>query len=263
MYIIKVGGGADINVEGIARDLARLDGPIVVVLGANAARDAIAERLGTPKTILESVSGYSSVYSDEAAIDAIMMAYAGLRCSRFVELCQQNDVNAVGLSGIDGRAVQGERNRGIRVREGSKTLLKRDFSGKPRAVNAALFRLLMGGGYVPVVTIPILDENGHAINSENDDIVNVLQRSLAADCVVQLIEAPGFLDDKDDPDSLVPELSRSEIEHREQQVEGRMKRKMLALRRLLESGASRVIIGDGRTDHPVSDALDGKGTLIQ
>jgi len=263
VYIIKVGGGAAINLEGIAKDLAALDGPAVVVLGANAVRDALAERLGTPKTVLTSISGYSSVYSDEQAMDAIMMSYAGLRCSRFVELCQQNDVNAIGLSGIDGRAVQGRRNRGIRVREGGKTLLKRDFSGKPSSVNASLFQTLMNQGYIPVLTIPIADESGYAINSENDDIVNVLQHALGAECIVQLIEAPGFLDDKDDPASLVSELSRGELERREQQVEGRMKRKMLALKRLFESGASTVIIGDGRTGSPISDALSGKGTVIQ
>ena len=263
MHIIKVGGGAAINLEGIVRDLANLEGPVVVVLGANAVRDDVAERLGTPKKILTSVSGYESVFSDEPAMDAIMMAYAGLRSSRFVELCQQKNVNAFGLSGIDGRAVQGQRNRGIRVREGNKTLVKRDFSGKPRSVNAPLFRLLMDNGYVPVLTIPIIDENGHAINSENDDIVNILQQSLAADHIVQLIEAPGFLDDKDDPASLVATLSQSELEHREQQVEGRMKRKMLALRRLFEFGASKVTIGDGRTETPISDALAGKGTIIQ
>ena len=263
MYIIKIGGGASINLQGIVRDLAKLDGPVVVVLGANAVRDDIAQRLGTPKKILTSVSGYESVYSDERAMEAIMMSYAGLRSSRFVELCQQNGVNAIGLSGIDGRAVQGRRNRGIRVREGGKTILKRDFSGKPKSVNAPLLRLLTDNGYVPVLTIPIIDEHGHAINSENDDIVNVLQESLTADHIVQLIEAPGFLDDKDDPSTLVPELSRGEIERREQQVEGRMKRKMLALRRLFESGASTVVIGDGRTQTPIRDALTGKGTIIR
>ena len=263
MHIIKVGGGAGINLNGIVRDLARLDGPVLVVLGANAVRDNIVERLGTPKKILTSVSGYESVLSDEQAIDAIMMAYAGLRCSRFVELCQQNGVNAVGLSGIDGRAVQGQRNRGIRVREGGKTLLKRDFSGKPKSVNAPLFRLLMDNGYVPVLTIPIIDEGGHAINSENDDIVNILQQALVADHIVQLIEAPGFLDDKNDPASLVATLSQSELAYREQQVEGRMRRKMLALRRLFELGASKVTISDGRTESPISDALAGKGTIIQ
>jgi [amino group carrier protein]-L-2-aminoadipate/L-glutamate 6-kinase len=263
MYIIKIGGGAAINLEGIVRDISCIDGPAVVVLGANAVRDELAQRLGTPKRTLTSVSGYSSVFSDEKAIDAIMMAYAGLRCSRFVELCQLNGVNAVGLSGLDGRSVQGERNRGIRVREGGKTVIKRDFSGKPRDINASLFRLLMENGYLPVLTIPIIDEAGFAINSENDDIVNVLQQALGADHIVQLIEAPGFLDDKNDPGSLVRNLSRSELEQREQQVEGRMKRKMLALKRLIESGASRIVIGDGRGQTPIRDALAGKGTVVQ
>lgn len=263
MYIIKIGGGAAINLEGIVRDLSSIDGPAVVVLGANAIRDEIAERLGTPKITLTSVSGYSSVFSDEQAMDAIMMAYAGLRCSRFVELCQRNGVNAIGLSGIDGRAVRGERNRGIRVREGRKTIIKRDFSGKPKEVNASLIRLLVENGYLPVLTIPIIDEAGYAINSENDDIVNVLQQALGAEHVVQLIEAPGFLNDKDDAASVVRALSRNELEQREQQVEGRMKRKMLALRRLFECGASRVVIGDGRTESPIGDALAGKGTVIQ
>jgi acetylglutamate/LysW-gamma-L-alpha-aminoadipate kinase len=149
------------------------------------------------------------------------------------------------------------------VREGSKTIIKRDFSGKPKDVNAPLFRLLIDSGYLPVLTIPIIDEDGYAINSENDDIVNVLQQALGADHIVQLIEAPGFLANKDDPESLVSALSRSELEKREQQVDGRMKRKMLALRRLFETGASRVTIGDGRTQSPINDALAGKGTIIQ
>ena len=41
-----------------------------------------------------------------------------------------------------------------------------------------------------------------------------------------------------------------------------MKRKMLALRRLFESGATEVIISDGRTEHPLKDALEGAGTRI-
>jgi acetylglutamate/LysW-gamma-L-alpha-aminoadipate kinase len=41
-----------------------------------------------------------------------------------------------------------------------------------------------------------------------------------------------------------------------------MKRKMLAVRKLFEHGASKVIIGDGRLEHPVADALAGKGTVI-
>ena len=131
MYIIKVGGGSQINLAGVVADLTQLQEPYLVVLGANAARDALGVKLGIEKTELTSVSGYISVYSDDDAIDLIMMAYAGLRNRRFVELCQRHNINAVGLSGLDGRLIQGERNRGIRVREGGKTLIKHDLSGKP------------------------------------------------------------------------------------------------------------------------------------
>ena len=263
MYIVKVGGGEAVNLAGIADDLAAVDAPCVVVLGANAVRDDLAARLGSSTRTLTSVSGYTSVFSDETALDVIMMAYSGLRSKRFVETCQRRGVNAVGLSGIDARMVTGERNRGIRIREGGKTLIKRDFSGKPRAVNAALLRTLLDGGYTPVLTIPIADEKGFAINSENDDIVNVLQSALGAERIVQLIEAPGFLDDPADPESVVAVMSQAELAQREAQVEGRMKRKMLALRKLFEAGAAQVVISDGRVERPLRAALDGEGTVIR
>ena len=262
MYIIKIGGGAGINIDGVIDDLAELDIPTVIVLGANAVRDQLALDLDKPKKVLTSVSGYSSVFSDKDAIDIIMMAYAGLRSKRVVERCQRNGINAIGLSGIYGRSVCGERNRGIRVREGSKNLIKRDFSGKPKSINTELLQMLLGAGLTPVLTIPIVDEKGFAINSENDDIVNVLQDALQAEKIFQLIEAPGFLDDKDDESSMLPSLSRAELSAREAQVEGRMKRKMLALTRLFEAGAAEVIIADGRVEHPIKEALAGKGTRI-
>jgi len=263
MYIIKVGGGARVNVAGVAADLAELSVPVLIVLGANAVRDDIAERLGTPRQVITSQSGYTSVFSDEPAIDAILMGYAGLRAKRFVEMCQRRGVNAISLTGVDGRALRGERNKGIRVREGGKTLIKRDFSGKPREANGALLRLLMDNGYTPVLTIPIVDERGYAINSENDDIVNVLQAAVGADKIIQLIEAPGFLDDAADEGSVLSEMTKTEVNRREAAVEGRIKRKMLALKNLLEAGSPEVIIADGRVEHPLKDALDGKGTLIK
>ncbi|XXK29452.1 [LysW]-aminoadipate kinase [Arenicellales bacterium nBUS_45] len=263
MYIIKVGGGSGINLDGVVADLAAIKESFIVVLGANAARDRLAALTGHQKVELTSVSGYSSVYSDAEAIDLIMMAYSGLRNKRFVELCQQNSINALGLTGLDARLIQGKRNKGIKVREGGKTLIKRDFSGKPESVNAELLRSLLDQGYRPVLSIPIVDEQGYAINSENDDIVAVLQKALGAQKVIQLIEAPGFLDNKDDENSLCPTLSVSELANREMAAEGRMKRKLLALTRLLKDGAAEVVIADGRTENPIFDALAGKGTTIK
>ncbi len=263
MILIKIGGGESINLEAVIADLSQQQQPFIIVHGANVLRDEIAKKMGFEKTVLTSASGYSSVFSDQSAIDAILMSYSGLRNKRIVELCQQQGINAVGLTGLDGRLIQGERNKGIRVRENGKTLIKRDFSGKPRSINTQLLGLLLTNGYCPVLTIPIADENGFAINSENDDIVAKISNALEIETVIQLIEAPGFLDSPDDENSLVKQMSVAELNTREAQVEGRIKRKLLALTKLCAGGKTRVILSDGRTEQPIADALNGKGTHIQ
>jgi len=262
VIIVKIGGGESLNLQAIVNDLAELERPFIIIHGANALRDQVAAKLGFEKTTITSASGYQSVFSDDSALDAILMTYSGLRNKRLVEMCQRAGINAVGLSGIDGRIIQGQRNSGIRVFENGKKMLKRDLSGKPRSINKDLLDLLMGNGYTPILTIPICDQDGFAINSENDDIVCELQKSLDAETVIQLIEAPGFLDNADHPDSIVPKLSRDELATREQQVSGRMKRKMHALNKLAMGSIREIIIADGRTDHPIHDALNGGGTWI-
>ena len=262
MIIVKIGGGEALNLEAIVADLARQTRPFLIIHGANALRDQVAGKMAIEKTTITSASGYQSVFSDQPAIDAILMSYSGLRNKRLVEMCQQQGINAVGLTGLDGRVVQGQRNRGIKVVENGKRMMKRDFSGKPKSINTPLLRLLIDNGYTPVLTIPIVDEDGYAINSENDDIVTVLQQALDAKTVLQLIEAPGFMKDINDPDSIEPRLSRAEIATREAQVEGRIKRKMHALNKLAAGSVSEIIIADGRGEQPITDALAGGGTWI-
>ena len=89
MILVKIGGGESINLEAVITDLAKQEQPFIIVHGANVLRDQLAQKLGMEKTILTSASGYSSVFSDQDAIDVIMMSYAGLRNKRIVELCQK------------------------------------------------------------------------------------------------------------------------------------------------------------------------------
>ncbi len=260
--IVKIGGGAAINLAGIAADLARIPGPIVVVHGANAARDDLARRLGHATRILTSVSGYQSVYSDEAAIDVLLMAYAGLANKRIVELFQRNGLNAIGLTGLDGRLVVANRNAGIRVRENGRTMLVRDRSGKPASANEPLLQYLLDHGYLPVITVPLVDQEGFAVNAENDDVVAVLQRMLGARRVIQLIEAAGLLEDPADPTRVRSRVSAAEMAALEGGATGRFKRKLRALRTMLEAGSVVVTLADGRVATPIADALAGRGTTI-
>lgn len=262
MIIIKIGGGEAINIPGIIEELAGLDERCIIVHGANALRDSLAERLDLPKKEVTSISGYSSVFSDESAIDVMMMAYAGLRNKRIVECCQRHGINAVGLTGLDGQAVRGIRNKGIRVFEEGRKKIVRDLSGKPCEANEELLGLLIEQGYVPVLTVPILDETGCAVNTENDEVVRVLQAAFQAGKVIQLIEAPGFLRDTADSGSLIERMTAADCSAWEERVEGRIKRKLHALKQLVAQDGVTVHIGDGRIEKPLSAALGGKGTVV-
>lgn len=263
LLLVKVGGGASINLAGIAHDLASLDEPVVVVHGANAYRDELAGRLGRPPQTLTSVSGVSSVLTDEDALDILTMAYAGVMNKRFVQLCQHAGVNAVGLTGLDGAIVRGRRNAGIRVIENGKKRIVRDHSGKPESINTALLTLLVEAGYTPLLTVPILDETNRAVNTENDSVVALLQKTLESRRVIHLLEAPGLLEDRDDPTSVVGELRFSELEARSSSSSGRFQRKLMALAAMAASGCEEIVLADGRVESPLSAALSGQGTRIR
>ena len=261
--IVKIGGGAGIDIPAIAADIASITEPLILVHGANALRASLAEALAKPVKLLTSASGQTSVHSDDDAIEVMMLAYSGLQNKRLVEQLQINGCNAVGLTGLDGRLITGRRNRGIRVQEGSRTFLVRDRSGKAASVNAALLSTLLSGGYTPVITRPIADETGAAINSENDDVVAVMADAMSARAVVQLIEAPGLLRDPRNEHSMASKVSLEGLQAWEAIAEGRFRRKLRALCRVVESDPSRrVIVADGRVARPVTRALAGEGTVI-
>lgn len=263
MIIVKIGGGQDINLEGIAKDLKLIREPVIIVHGANALRDFLAEALKRPVKKITSISGYTSVHSDEDTIDLQMMAYAGLKNKRLVELLQQQNINAVGLCGIDGGVIRGKRNAGIRIKEQGKLKLLRDHSGKPQSINKKLLDMLLDNDFVPVLTVPIIDENNCAINSENDDIVALLHKEYHAQSIVHLIEAPGFLQDPNDPASVLHTLSLRTLTDWENRSTGRIKRKLLAIKRLCEGSSTKIFIGDGRIANPLQNALDEKGTVVR
>jgi [amino group carrier protein]-L-2-aminoadipate 6-kinase len=263
VLILKIGGGRTVNVEGIAEDLAAAPQPAVIVHGANAWRDDLAARLGVAMEVVTSVKGYDSVLSTPDTMDVMLMAYAGLRNKRIVETFQRRAIAAVGLTGLDGRMIQGKRNPGIQTRQGDKILLRRDLSGKPQKINTALLSLLTGNGYTPVLTVPICDEEGTAISADNDDITAVLHRDLYATTVVSFLEAPGFLSDPADPSSVIPRMTRADLKQWEERASGRIKRKLRAIDQIMEERPTRIVIADGRTAHPLADALAGKGTVIE
>jgi [amino group carrier protein]-L-2-aminoadipate 6-kinase len=265
MILIKAGGGRGVDWDAIGRDIAGFGGNerFIIVHGASVLRDAIAARMAVPVRTVVSPSGVSSVYTDKEAIDVFLMAYAGLANKTIVVALQRHGLDAVGLSGVDGRLWQATAKKDLMVREGGKTLLLRDNrTGRVDRTNGGLVRLLVDNGYLPVISAPAISAENEIVNTDNDWAAAVMAGDLGIRKIVYLFEAPGLLRDPDDPASLIAHVPRFHLDEAMPFARGRMKKKLLGAKRAIEAGVETIYFGDGRIAGPVRNALEGKGTVI-
>ncbi|RPI04026.1 MAG: [LysW]-aminoadipate kinase [Zetaproteobacteria bacterium] len=267
MLLVKIGGGSGIAIEPAVADLAeriRAGRKVVLVHGASGETNALAERLGKPPRFVTSVSGLESRYTDRETLEIFEMAYCGKANKALVEAFQKRGVNAVGLSGLDGRIFEGKRKDTITILDGGKRkVLRGDYTGKVERVNLGLVALLLDNGFLPILCPPAASYEGEAVNVDGDTAAAMLAAALKADDFLMLSNVPGLLRDLRDPDSLVARIPARSVEEFLPLAQGRMKRKLMAAVIALQGGVARVILADANVARPVASALEGRGTVIQ
>ena len=268
MLVIKVGGSEGIDYEAVCEDLAKLvraGRRIVLVHGGSFRMNEVAAALGHPPHFVTSPSGYTSRYTDRATLKIFEMVYCGEMNKGLVESLQQFDVNAIGLSGIDGRLWEGPRKQAIRAVANGRTRIIRDnLTGKVERVNTALLNALLDGGYVPVLTPPAISYDGEAINVDGDRAAAATAVALRATDLLILSNVPGVLRDFPDEASLIPDIAAADIDHVSHTYgAGRMRIKLLGAGEALAGGVARVVLGDARGDRPLQRALAGEGTVLR
>ena len=267
MLVVKIGGGSGTQIDPMVADLTgilRAGRKAVLVHGASGETNILAERLGKPPRFVTSVSGLESRYTDRETLEIFEMAYCGKGNKALVEAFQTRGVNAVGLSGLDGRIFEGKRKDTITVLDGGKRkVLRGDYTGKVERVNTELLTLLLDHGYLPVLCPPAASYEGEAVNVDGDTAAAMLAAALKADEFVMLSNVPGLLRDLRDPASLIDRIPAKAIEEFMPIAQGRMKRKLMAAAIALQGGVSRVVLASANLAQPVSAALAGHGTIIQ
>lgn len=266
MIIIKVGGGKDLNIDAIVSDMAALRAAgrdLLLVHGGAEMTNEVAEALGHPPEFVTSESGYVSRRTDRRTLEIFEMVYCGQLNKMWVEKFQRAGINAVGLSGLDGRIFEGKRKDTLRVRiDGKRLVLRDDWTGTVERVNVDLLRLLVSNGYFPILTPPGASDQGEAINVDGDRAAAMVAAALNAEALVILSNVPGLLRNFPDETSLIREIPRAKAEDFMQYAEGRMKKKVMGAVEALAEGVQKVIFADGRYDQPVTNALNGGGTQI-
>ncbi|HEY7350075.1 MAG TPA: [LysW]-aminoadipate kinase [Ktedonobacterales bacterium] len=265
LTVMKIGGGRGIDRAAAAADIGEYVArgeQVVVAHGCSAAADALAASLGEPVHYVTSTAGVRSRYTDARMLDIFLMAALRVN-AELVRALQREGVNALGLSGLDGALLRGPRKEALRiVEDGRQRVIRDDFTGRVEQVNTGLLRLLLEQGYTPVVAPLALADTGEAVNVDGDRAAAMMAAALEADLLVILSNVPGLLADARNERTLIASLSIPELSRYEAQASGGMRRKLIGAREALQAGVRRVVLADGRAEHPVQAALAGRGTVI-
>jgi acetylglutamate/LysW-gamma-L-alpha-aminoadipate kinase len=266
MIVIKVGGGTSLAIDAIVDDIVSLrqrGTETLLVHGGAQTTNTVAEALGHPPQFVTSETGHVSRRTDRRTLEIFEMVYCGQLNKMWVEKLQRRGVNAVGLSGLDGRIFEGERKDTLRIRvDGRRMVLRDDWTGTVERVNTALLRLLIDAGYFPVLTPPGSSTAGDAINVDGDRAAAMVAGAFGAEALVILTDTPGLLRAYPDESTLIAEIPKGQAERFMQFAEGRMKKKVMGAVEAVEGGVKKVIFADGRTAEPITRALGGAGTHI-
>jgi acetylglutamate/LysW-gamma-L-alpha-aminoadipate kinase len=268
MIIVKAGGNGDLDVDAVCTDVAALvqEGrQIVLVHGGSHETNIISEKLGHPPRFVTSVSGHVSRRTDRKTLEIVAMVTAGRINKLLVERLQQMGVNAIGLSGVDGRLLEGKRKPALRIIEnGRRKILRGEYSGVIQRVNASLLQILLPAGYVPVVAPLAISFEGEALNVDGDRVAAAIGSALKAQAVIILSNVPGLMQRFPDESTVIPHIMPDQAPRLlDLYAQGRMKKKVLGAIEALNDGVGSVVIADGRVPRPVYRALEGKGTVIQ
>ena len=266
MIVVKVGGGTSLNIDAVVSDIVALrqsGTELLLVHGGAQTTNAVAEALGHPPQFVTSETGHVSRRTDRRTLEIFEMVYCGQLNKMWVEKLQGKGVNAVGLSGLDGRVFEGTRKDTLRIRvDGRRMVLRDDWTGTVDKVNVDLLKLLIGGGYFPVLTPPGSSTDGEAINVDGDRAAAMVAGAFSADALVILTDQVGLLKNFPDESSLIAQIPKEHAEKFMEFAEGRMKKKVMGAVEAIDAGVGRVIFADGRVESPITKALEGAGTHI-
>lgn len=265
--VVKLGGTEGVDFSAICTDAADLleqGKKLVFVHGGSAEANALGEAIGSPPKFITSPSGYTSRYTNRDTLKVFLMAINGKVNSLLTEQLHGLGINALGLSGMDGKLMVAARKGAIQsVENGKRKIIRDDYTGKIEQVNVNLLKTLLDGGYFPVIAPVAVSEKGEALNVDADRAAAMVAAALRAETLILLTAVPGLMEKFPEESTLIKKLPQAKLPFALEVAQGRMKKKVLGADEALMGGVGCVIIADGRIQNPISSALSGNGTVIQ
>ena len=255
IVVVKYGGNAMINEQlkqQVMEDIVLLwliGVRVVLVHGGGPEINELMDRLGKKP---EFVGGLR--VTDKETMDIVQMVLAGKINKTLVNLLEMKGGKAVGLSGMDGRLLQ------CAVKDE-----RLGFVGEIQKVHINPVTDLLDNGYIPVVSTVGCDKSGNAYNINGDTAAAYIAGALNAENLIMMTDIAGVLRDKDDPSTLIQEISQDDLPalYESGVISGGMIPKVECCATALKRGVKNVVIMDGRVPHSILMELltdEGAGT---
>ena len=257
IVVIKYGGNAMISEElrsQVMEDivLLQLIGiKVVLVHGGGPEITNLMERLGKQAQFVDGLR-----VTDEETVDIVQMVLSGKINKTLVRLIGLRGGKAMGISGADDQLIQAEMKDP-----------QLGFVGKITDVNIQPVLDLLEKGYIPVISTVGCDLSGNIYNINGDTAAAFIAGALGAKRLIMMTDIAGVLRDKNDPASLIPQLSVEEasVLFREGTIAGGMIPKVECCITAISRGVDKAIIMDGRVPHSILMELltdEGAGTML-
>ena len=258
IVVVKYGGNAMVSDElkqQVMEDIALLwliGVKVVLVHGGGPEISQAMKRLGKEAVFVDGLR-----VTDKETVDIVQMVLAGKVNKTLVNLLQMKGGHAVGLSGIDGGILE--------ARMKDEAL---GYVGEITKVRAQPILDLLEKNYIPVVSTIAGDRQGNTYNINGDTAAAWIAGALHAERLIMMTDIDGILYNKDDPNSLIPELRVSQARQLFAQnvISGGMIPKVDCCIEAIGKGVKNVVILDGRVPHSILMELltnEGAGTLVR
>lgn len=205
LHIIKIGGNIINNPEvlnSFLKDFSEFNGLKILVHGGGTKATELAESIG-----LEPKMVNGRRVTDKANLEIVTMVYAGLLNKNITAQLQQNDCNAIGLSGADANCILAHKRIVKDIDYG--------FAGDIDAINSNNIDVFLQNNMTPVFCAITHNQKGQLLNTNADTIASEIAIGMSSKYKISLIytfEKNGVLSSINDDDSVIENINTTSYE---------------------------------------------------
>lgn len=260
--VIKYGGNAmtsRVLQEAFVSDvvfLRRCGVRVVVVHGGGPQISAMLKRVG----LVSEFKGGLRVTTPET-MEVVRMVLVGQVGRELVGLLNAHGALAVGMSGEDANLFTAQKRSA--VVDGEQVDL--GLVGEVVGVNTAAIADIIAAGRIPVVATVAPDADGDVLNVNADTAAAALAAALGAERLIVLTDVEGLYADWPNTDSIIAEITTTELRSLLPSLSSGMIPKMEACLAAVDAGVPLATIVDGRQQHSILLEIftdEGVGTMV-